>query len=211
MQSPQPGRGSRRRSAPSARCGADRSRRAISRASRSPSPRSPGRSSCRRRRRPSAFDWSDPARVCDKLREETAEIEEALAAGDRAHVADEVGDLLFTVANLARHLQVDPEAALRAGKRQVHAPLQAHGTGARAGRARDGRDRSRGARTSLGRGEDGGGLTPYSAAERGATERSRISRAKRRRTGSSFAGATRTESISAPSARVLRSRTSAFS
>ena len=61
------------------------------------------------------FDWSDPARVCDKLREETAEIEEALAAGDRAHVADEVGDLLFTVANLARHLQVDPEAALRAG------------------------------------------------------------------------------------------------
>jgi len=46
-------------------------------------------------------------------REETAEIEEALAAGDAEGVKSEVGDLLFVVANLARHLSVDPEAALR--------------------------------------------------------------------------------------------------
>jgi ATP diphosphatase len=59
------------------------------------------------------FDWPDAAQVIDKVREETAEIEEALAGGDRAAVQDEIGDLLFAVANLARHCGVDPEAALR--------------------------------------------------------------------------------------------------
>ncbi|MHB2169194.1 nucleoside triphosphate pyrophosphohydrolase [Alsobacter sp. R-9] len=59
------------------------------------------------------FDWNDARLVVAKLHEETAEIEEALAAGDREAVAGEVGDLLFVVANLARHLGVDPEAALR--------------------------------------------------------------------------------------------------
>ena len=61
------------------------------------------------------FDWNDAALVCDKIREETAEVEEALAAGDAANLFEEVGDLLFSVANLARHLKIDPEAALRAG------------------------------------------------------------------------------------------------
>lgn len=59
------------------------------------------------------FDWNDARAVLAKLREETAEIEEALQAGDEAAVKDEVGDLLFVVANLARHLKVDPEDALR--------------------------------------------------------------------------------------------------
>ena len=59
------------------------------------------------------FDWNDAHAVLAKLREETAEIEEALAAGDAEGVKGEVGDLLFVVANLARHLSVDPETALR--------------------------------------------------------------------------------------------------
>jgi ATP diphosphatase len=59
------------------------------------------------------FDWRDAGAVLAKLREETEEIEEALAAGDAQGVRGEVGDLLFVVANLARHLDVDPEAALR--------------------------------------------------------------------------------------------------
>jgi ATP diphosphatase len=59
------------------------------------------------------FDWNDPRAVLAKLREEIDEVEVELDAGDAASVAGEVGDLLFAVANLARHLSVDPEAALR--------------------------------------------------------------------------------------------------
>ena len=60
------------------------------------------------------FDWNDPLAVLAKIREEADEIEGELAAGDRAAAAAEVGDLLFAVVNLARHLAVDPEAVLRA-------------------------------------------------------------------------------------------------
>lgn len=60
------------------------------------------------------FDWGETQPVLDKLREETAEIEAALAAGDRQAVAEEMGDLLFTMVNLARRLEVDPETTLRA-------------------------------------------------------------------------------------------------
>jgi ATP diphosphatase len=60
------------------------------------------------------FDWNDARLVLAKIREEADEIEEALDAGaDKQTVAGEVGDLLFAVANLARHLDADPEAALR--------------------------------------------------------------------------------------------------
>ncbi len=61
------------------------------------------------------FDWGEPGPVFAKIREEIDELEEALATGSRgdAAVAEEVGDLLFAVANLARHLNVDPEDALR--------------------------------------------------------------------------------------------------
>jgi ATP diphosphatase len=60
------------------------------------------------------FDWNDPLAVLAKIREEADEIAQAIAAGDRKQAEGEVGDLMFAVVNLARHLDVDPEAALRA-------------------------------------------------------------------------------------------------
>jgi ATP diphosphatase len=60
------------------------------------------------------FDWNDARLVLDKIREETAEIDEALAEGDKAAIKEEIGDLLFVVANLARHVDADPEACLAA-------------------------------------------------------------------------------------------------
>jgi len=59
------------------------------------------------------FDWNDPRAVLAKIREEADEIEAALDENDEAHAATEVGDLLFAVVNLARHLKADPEAVLR--------------------------------------------------------------------------------------------------
>lgn len=59
------------------------------------------------------FDWVDPADILEKLTEETAEVAEAAVAGDPAAIADELGDLLFVVANLCRRYEVDPESALR--------------------------------------------------------------------------------------------------
>src|SRR5579872_4979979 len=59
------------------------------------------------------FDWNDPRAVLAKLREETEEIEGAIDSRDQAAIKDEIGDLLFVVANLARHMNVDPEDALR--------------------------------------------------------------------------------------------------
>ncbi len=59
------------------------------------------------------FDWPDAAPVIAKIREELAELEEAMAGRDRAGEAEEYGDLLFACANLGRHLGVDPEQALR--------------------------------------------------------------------------------------------------
>jgi ATP diphosphatase len=60
------------------------------------------------------FDWNDPRAVLAKIREEADEVEAALDAGDRGEAAAEVGDLLFAVVNLARHLGGDPERVLRA-------------------------------------------------------------------------------------------------
>lgn len=60
------------------------------------------------------FDWKDARLVLDKIREETDEIDEALAGGDKAAIAEEIGDLFFVVANLARHVDADPEACLAA-------------------------------------------------------------------------------------------------
>ena len=59
------------------------------------------------------FDWNDARLVLEKIREETGEIEDALASKDQANIEEEIGDLLFVVANLARHLSVNPEDALR--------------------------------------------------------------------------------------------------
>src|SRR3954471_1509150 len=59
------------------------------------------------------FDWPEARQVLEKIAEELTEVEEALAGGSREVVEDEIGDLLFAVANLARHAGVDAEAALR--------------------------------------------------------------------------------------------------
>ena len=78
------------------------------------------------------FDWPDAGPVLDKIVEEAAELREA--QGDPARVFEEFGDLLFVVANLARHLKLDPEAALRAANAKferrfggVEAALRAEG------------------------------------------------------------------------------------
>ena len=62
------------------------------------------------------FDWAETAPVIDKIEEELGELRVEIEAGtvDQARLTDELGDVLFAVANLARHCKVDPEAALRA-------------------------------------------------------------------------------------------------
>jgi ATP diphosphatase len=68
------------------------------------------------------FDWPSLAPVFDKLKEELAELEDALAGAGpeqgRAKIEEEFGDLLFVVANVARHLKLDPEAALRSANQK---------------------------------------------------------------------------------------------
>ncbi|MGA7972133.1 MAG: nucleoside triphosphate pyrophosphohydrolase, partial [Pseudolabrys sp.] len=59
------------------------------------------------------FDWNDPRAVLAKIREEADEIEAEIEAGDTARAGAEVGDLLFAVVNLARHMEADPEGVLR--------------------------------------------------------------------------------------------------
>lgn len=59
------------------------------------------------------FDWPSPGEVIAKIREETLEVEEAMASGSRDAMEDELGDLMFAVVNLGRKLGLDAEAALR--------------------------------------------------------------------------------------------------
>jgi ATP diphosphatase len=59
------------------------------------------------------FDWNDPRAVLSKIREEADEIEAELDRNDESRAAGEVGDLLFAVVNLARHLDADPEGVLQ--------------------------------------------------------------------------------------------------
>jgi MazG family protein len=59
------------------------------------------------------FDWAQAADVLSKLHEEVGELEAEVADGDRARIEDELGDVLFVLANLARKLDIDPEAAIR--------------------------------------------------------------------------------------------------
>ena len=80
------------------------------------------------------LDWPDAAGVLDKVREEQDELEAAMAAGDRAAIEHELGDVLLSVASLARHLDVSPEMALRAANerfvervRRVEAEARARG------------------------------------------------------------------------------------
>jgi len=59
------------------------------------------------------FDWPDPDQVIEKIHEELEEVKEASSTGNRDRIEDEIGDLLFSVTNLARHFGIDPERALR--------------------------------------------------------------------------------------------------
>jgi uncharacterized protein YabN with tetrapyrrole methylase and pyrophosphatase domain len=59
------------------------------------------------------FEWPDFEQVLAKFHEETAELADARARGSQDEMEDELGDLLFTVVNMARWLNVDPEQALR--------------------------------------------------------------------------------------------------
>ncbi|MBV9813911.1 MAG: nucleoside triphosphate pyrophosphohydrolase [Acetobacteraceae bacterium] len=80
------------------------------------------------------FDWPDAAAVLDKLEEEAAELRAELQEADPARLRDEVGDLLFVLANLARKLDLDPEACLHGANQKfarrfaaVEAELAARG------------------------------------------------------------------------------------
>lgn len=71
------------------------------------------------------FDWPDADGVLAKIREELGEVEQALASGDADHITEEVGDVLFAVANLARKVGVPPETALRAANDKFTRRFQA--------------------------------------------------------------------------------------
>ena len=58
------------------------------------------------------FDWDDVSGAIDKLHEETGEFAQAYAEGNPEHIREELGDVLFSVVNIARFLKIDPEAAL---------------------------------------------------------------------------------------------------
>jgi MazG family protein len=64
------------------------------------------------------FDWENAGQIFEKLDEEVAELKDALVNGDADHAGEEIGDLLFVVMNLARHLDVEPETALKRTNRK---------------------------------------------------------------------------------------------
>ena len=77
------------------------------------------------------FDWNDARLVLEKIREETHELDEELSRGnpDKDRMTDELGDTLFALANLARHLDIDPEEALRRTNRKFRnrfSSIEAH-------------------------------------------------------------------------------------
>ena len=105
------------------------------------------------------FDWNDASLVLAKIREEIDEVQEALDAGDRQAVAGEVGDLLFALTNLARHLDVDPEAALaQTNAKFVQAVLACRTVARRTRPQPDGCDARRDG-GAMGRGEVAGAVT----------------------------------------------------
>ena len=71
------------------------------------------------------FEWPEPRQVVDKIEEEVRELREAVEKGDRRHAAEEMGDLLFSIANLARKLDIEPESALREANEKFTARFQA--------------------------------------------------------------------------------------
>lgn len=64
------------------------------------------------------FDWNDPHAVLDKAEEELSELRAEIDAAEPEKITEELGDLLFALANLARHLDIDPDAALRSANQK---------------------------------------------------------------------------------------------
>jgi MazG family protein len=64
------------------------------------------------------FDWENTDQVFDKLNEEVSELKSAINSGDTVNIAEELGDLLFVIVNLARKLDVEPETALKKTNRK---------------------------------------------------------------------------------------------
>ncbi len=64
------------------------------------------------------FDWENADQIFEKLDEEAGELRAAIKSGDTANAAEEIGDLLFVVMNLARHLDIEPETALKKTNRK---------------------------------------------------------------------------------------------
>jgi nucleoside triphosphate diphosphatase len=75
------------------------------------------------------FDWPEASQVIAKIHEELEEVREAAASSDPVRIEDEMGDLLFAAANLARHYGIDPEAALRRTNAKFERRFQAIETG----------------------------------------------------------------------------------
>ncbi len=71
------------------------------------------------------FDWHSVLPVLNKLKEEIGELEAEITQGDRHRIEEEFGDLMFSCVNVARHLQVDPESALRASNRKFERRFRA--------------------------------------------------------------------------------------
>jgi len=71
------------------------------------------------------FDWPDRTGVNEKIREEMDELEAAIGSRDVVHIEEELGDALFAVVNLARHLDVDPEKALTGANRKFERRFRA--------------------------------------------------------------------------------------
>lgn len=71
------------------------------------------------------FDWPSPEPVFEKIEEEIAEVKDAIASGDQAHIEEEIGDLLFVCVNLARKLGADAETALKSANLKFHQRFKA--------------------------------------------------------------------------------------
>src|SRR5699024_6318077 len=70
------------------------------------------------------FDWSSVPPVLDKISEELQEVRDAIASGQQQAISEELGDLLFATVNAARHLEINPETALRAANTKFSQRLQ---------------------------------------------------------------------------------------
>ena len=78
------------------------------------------------------FDWPSPEPVVDKLIEEESEFAQARRSGDRGKATEEMGDMFFTLVNFARHLDIDPETALREANRKFERRFAAMEAGLKA-------------------------------------------------------------------------------